>query len=73
MENKTWLSGAFYWTLREFRVRPGWDGGNPKPDPPLHQKGVETFDGQRKPAFADLQDEFHRTQQYVQAPALPMQ
>jgi beta-glucuronidase len=64
MQSKSWLSGAFYWTLREFRVRPGWDGGNPKPDPPLHEKGVETFDGQRKPAFSILQQAFQQTQQY---------
>ena len=30
---KPWLSGAIYWALQEFRVRPGWDGGNPRPDP----------------------------------------
>ena len=28
---KPWLSGAIYWALNEFRVRPGWDGGNPRP------------------------------------------
>lgn len=69
MDTKAWLSGAFYWTLREFRVRPGWDGGNPFPNPPLHQKGVETFDGQRKPAFAILQQAFQQTQQYGQPAA----
>ena len=34
---KPWLSGAIYWALQEFRVRPDWDGGNPRPaaaDPP---------------------------------------
>ena len=34
---KPWLSGALYWTLNEFWVRPGWEGGNPRPalaDPP---------------------------------------
>ena len=28
---KPWLSGALYWALNEFRVRPGWEGGNPRP------------------------------------------
>ncbi len=28
---KPWLSGAIYWALQEFRVRPDWDGGNPRP------------------------------------------
>ena len=29
---KPWLSGALYWALNEFRVRPAWEGGNPRPD-----------------------------------------
>ena len=49
---KPWLSGAIYWTLQEFRVRPRWEGGNPRPSPPVHQKGVIGFDGTKKPAFA---------------------
>ena len=28
---KSWLSGSIYWALQEFRVRPQWDGGNPRP------------------------------------------
>ncbi len=52
---KPWLAGVSYWTLREFRVRPGWEGGNPRPAPPLHQKGLIAFDGTRKPAFFDAQ------------------
>ena len=28
---KPWLSGAIYWALNEFWVRPGWEGGNPRP------------------------------------------
>ena len=38
--HKPWLSGAIYWALNEFRVRPAWEGGNPRPAPPLHQKGL---------------------------------
>lgn len=60
---KPWLSGAIYWALQEFRVRPEWNGGNPRPEPPIHQKGVVTFDGARKPAFADLQQAFRSTTQ----------
>ena len=37
---KPWLSGAIYFALQEFRVRPNWDGGNPRPQPPIHQKGA---------------------------------
>ena len=56
---KPWLSGAIYWALNEFWVRPGWEGGNPRPDPPLHQKGLITYDGVRKPAWADVQRWLH--------------
>ena len=41
---KPWLSGATWWALQEFRVRPDWDGGNPRPEPPFHQKGLITLD-----------------------------
>lgn len=66
--SKPWLNGALYWTLDEFRVRPGWDGGNPRATPPYHQKAVIAFDGTRKPAFADLQNGFHSTQQFGAPP-----
>jgi beta-glucuronidase len=29
--SKPWLSGALYWALNEFRVKPDWEGGNPRP------------------------------------------
>ena len=61
---KPWLSGALYWTLKEFRVRPEWDGGNPRPQAPIHQKAVINYDGVRKPAFTDLQRNYLSTDQY---------
>jgi beta-glucuronidase len=61
---KPWLSGAVYWTLREFAVRPDWDGGNPVPQPPMHQKAVLGYDGAAKPAYYDLQAAYRATQQY---------
>jgi beta-galactosidase/beta-glucuronidase len=67
--SKPWLSGAIYWALQEFRVRPAWEGGNPRPTPPIHQKGVVDFDGNRKPAFFDLQRVFRSTQQLGAPPA----
>lgn len=60
---RPWLSGSIYWALQEFRVRPGWQGGNPRPISPIHQKGVVFFDGQKKPAFFDLQRNFKATKQ----------
>ena len=60
---KPWLSGAMYWALNEFWVRPGWEGGNPRPSSPVHQKGLVTYDGVRKPAFADVQRSYTTTPQ----------
>lgn len=62
--SKPWLSGAVYWALNEFWVRPGWEGGNPRPAAPIHQKGVVTYDGVKKPAFFDIQRWFKQTIQY---------
>ena len=64
---KPWLSGAIYWALQEFRVRPEWDGGNPRASPPLHQKGVVTFDGAPKPGYAVLQQAYRSTVQIAPA------
>ena len=61
--SKPWLSGAIWWALREFRVRPGWDGGNPRPTPPLFEKSVLYYDGAKKPAWQTLHDIFASTQQ----------
>jgi beta-glucuronidase len=61
---KPWLTGAIWWALREFRVRPDWSGGNPRPDPPVHEKGLYTFAGAPKPVLGDIQQAFRATQQY---------
>jgi beta-glucuronidase len=50
-DTKPWLAGALYWTIQEFRIRPHWDGSNPWPTSPLHQKGLIRFDGTKKPAY----------------------
>ncbi len=60
---RPWLAGAIYWALEEFRVRPGWEGGNPRPMSPIHQKGLITFNGQRKPAFGEVQRLFRGVDQ----------
>jgi beta-glucuronidase len=62
--SKPWLSGSIYWALQEFRVRPNWDGGNPHPDPPIHEKGLLRFDGSKKPAWFDVERIFKSTQQF---------
>jgi beta-glucuronidase len=61
---KSWLSGAIYFTLQEFRVEPVWDGGNPWPAPPIHQKGLITFFGVKKPAFDIVRQLYLHTRQY---------
>lgn len=53
--SKPWLSGVSYWALNEFKVRPGWAGGNPLPDPPMHRKGLISFEGRPKPAYLVVQ------------------
>jgi len=65
-DSKPWLSGAIYWTLQEFRVRPDWEGGNPRPgpNPVMHQKAVITLSGDKKPGFFDLQRAYRATQQF---------
>jgi beta-glucuronidase len=61
--SKPWLSGSLYWTLQEFRVRPNWEGGNPLPNPPFHEKGLLRMDGSKKPAWLDVQRLFKATPQ----------
>jgi beta-glucuronidase len=64
--SKPWLSGSIYWALNEFKVRPNWDGGNPRPNSPIHQKGLLRYgDWARKPAWEDVQRIFTTTPQYL--------
>ena len=66
---KPWLSGAIHWAIEEFRVRPGWDGGNPRPDPPIHEKGLLRFaDRSKKPAWFDVNRWYTQTQQIGPVP-----
>ena len=63
------LSGAIYWTLREFLINPGWQGGAGRRAPQfepntMHQKGLLTYDGERKPAWYVVRDRYHATPLY---------
>ena len=60
---KPWLSGAIG-MLIAFHARPNWSGGNPRPTPPMHEKGVFHFDGSPKPGAAVMSDWYHQTQQF---------
>src|SRR3954452_3659755 len=68
------ISGALWWTLREFAVKPGWDGGAGRVDPlrdSIHNKGLVTYAGLRKPAFDVVRDEARRTPLYRPVAAGP--
>jgi beta-glucuronidase len=63
------LSGAIYWTLREFEITPGWQGGAGRRPPEFepntrHHKGLITYEGERKPVYYLLRDRFHATPLY---------
>ena len=53
-----YVSGAMVWNLRDFRVYPGWNGGNPRPDPPYNTKGLIGTDGRPKPAYFQVRSLF---------------
>ena len=54
VSERPFLNGAITWLLRDFRVKPGWAGGNPKPTAPINAKGLIDDTGRRKPAFDEL-------------------
>jgi beta-glucuronidase len=60
------LSGAIYWTLREFAVKPRWNGGEPAglPRDGIHNKGLVTYAGRRKPAWHVARRWFRRVSRY---------
>jgi len=57
---KPWLSGAIYWALMAFWVKPNWRGGDPRPSPPVFRKGLVTQDWVRKPAWQNVHAWFAR-------------
>jgi len=54
VKDRPFVAGAIYGTLREFAVKPHWDGGANRhvPRDSIHNKGLMTYEGKRKPAFA---------------------
>jgi beta-glucuronidase len=61
IDSKPFVNGALIWNLRDFRVKPGWIGGNPKPNPPVNHKGLVEDSGRLKPAFATVAERYRRT------------
>jgi hypothetical protein len=63
------MGGAIYWTAREFAVKPHWDGGaHPAIRDSIHRKGLISYDGKVKPAFAVAQQAFKGTPLYRDDP-----
>ena len=63
------LSGAIYWTLREFEIYPGWTGGAGRRPPEFepntrHHKGLLTYGGEKKPAWYVARERFARVPLY---------
>lgn len=60
IDQETYVSGAIYWTLREFVFRPRWRGGSDFPArDSIHNKGLITYRGNRaKPAFSLTRNRF---------------
>jgi beta-glucuronidase len=53
-----YIGGAIVWLLRDYAVRPGWGGGNPRPSPPFSNKGLLTRQGTPKPAWGVAKTHF---------------
>jgi beta-glucuronidase len=69
IDNSTVLSGAIYWTLREFEIYPGWQGGAGRRPPQYepntrHHKGLISYEGERKPVYDLLRERFSATPLY---------
>ena len=63
------ISGSIYWTLREFEIFPGWRGGAGRRPPQFepntrHQKGLLTYEGEKKTAWFLARDRFLATPLY---------
>ena len=63
VRDRPFVGGAIYWTLQEFAVKPDWDGGAKRsvPRDGIHNKGLITYAGRRKPAWSIAEREFART------------
>ena len=53
-ESRPFVNGSIVWALKDFRVHPGWGGGNPTPGPPWNNKGLIDEAGPTKPAFYEM-------------------
>jgi beta-glucuronidase len=63
---RPFIGGAIYWTLREFAVKPNWVGGVDRPvaRDSIHNKGLITYSGRKKPAWTVAERDFAETPMY---------
>jgi Glycosyl hydrolases family 2, TIM barrel domain/Glycosyl hydrolases family 2, sugar binding domain/Glycosyl hydrolases family 2 len=65
LDGLPFMNGSVYWALRDFAVAPGWTGGTQLPagysTDGLTHKGLLTYDGTPKPAFAVAAQLFGQT------------
>ena len=59
LDSLPFINAVLIWNLRDFRVKPGWAGGNPLPHPPVNEKGLIDDNGYRKPAFGVVRQIYH--------------
>jgi beta-glucuronidase len=61
--SRPFVNGSMIWILRDFRVHPGWTGGNSaaRSTPPWNNKGLIDQSGARKPAFFEVSRIYRRT------------
>jgi beta-galactosidase/beta-glucuronidase len=66
IEARPFIGGAIYWTLREFAVKPNWVGGFDRPvaRDSIHNKGLITYTGHKKPAWLVAARNFDGTPMY---------
>jgi beta-glucuronidase len=55
---RPYINAALVWILRDFHVKPFYDGGNPTPDPPNNRKGLVDYAGTKKPGYETVRDLF---------------
>jgi len=61
--SRPFVNGSLIWILKDFRVAPGWTGGNDprRSTPPWNNKGIIDENGARKPAFSTVAGLFGST------------
>jgi beta-glucuronidase len=62
-DSDPWISGVMYFTVQDYAAYPGYNGGNPIPNPPFNEKGLVDLYGNLKPAFGVVSEIYHSATQ----------